>query len=251
MLTTTQALVLREVQYKESDKILTVLTREAGKVTVKARGCRRKGSRTAAACQLLAYSEMTLFEYRDHYTLNEAEPLELFWGVRSDVEKLALGSYFAEVLENLAGEGVADPALLSLILNSLYALDKLNKPLGLVKSAFELKLMALSGYEPLLDACAACGLPDPEKPRLDLVQGVLHCAACKDEVGEGASLALEGSTLAAMRHIVYGDPKRLFSFQLDPKGLDCLSRVCERFLLTQLDRGFNTLDFYKQLKAGM
>lgn len=74
MLTTTQALVLREVQYKESDKILTVLTREAGKVTVKARGCRRKGSRMAAACQLLAYSEMTLFEYRDHYTLNEADP---------------------------------------------------------------------------------------------------------------------------------------------------------------------------------
>ena len=247
MLTTTQALVLREVQYKESDKILTVLTREAGKVTVKARGCRRKGSRMAAACQLLAYSEMTLFEYRDHYTLNEAEPLELFWGVRSDVEKLALGSYFAEVLENLAGEGVADPALLSLILNSLYALDKLNKPLGLVKSAFELKLMALSGYEPLLDACAVCGTPEPEDPRFQLTDGVLHCGCCRPEAGEGASVPLSKGVLSAMRHVIYGDPKRLFSFALGREELERMGRICERFLVTQLDRGFRTLDFYKTL----
>ena len=248
---TTQALVLREVNYKESDKILTVLTAEGGKRTVKARGCRRKNSPLAASAQLLVYSDMTLFEYQERFTLNEAESIRQFWHMKSDVELLALGSYFAEVMEAVAVEGRPDPAALSLILNSLHALDKLNKPQALVKAAFELKLMCLEGYEPLLDACAACGLPDPEKPRLDLVQGVLHCASCKDEVGEGASLALEGSTLAAMRHIVYGDPKRLFSFQLDPKGLDCLGRVCERFLLTQLDRGFNTLDFYKQLKAGM
>ena len=248
---TTQALVLREVNYKESDKILTVLTAEGGKRTVKARGCRRKNSPLAASAQLLVYSDMTLFEYQERFTLNEAESIRQFWHMKSDVELLALGSYFAEVMEAVAVEGRPDPAALSLILNSLHALDKLNKPQALVKAAFELKLMCLEGYEPLLDACAACGLPNPEKPRLDLVQGVLHCASCKDEVGEGASLALEGSTLAAMRHIVYGDPKRLFSFQLDPKGLDCLGRVCERFLLTQMDRGFNTLDFYKQLKAGM
>ena len=59
----TQGLVLREVNYKESDKLLTVLTAEGGKRTVKARGCRRKGSPLAAAAQLLVYSDMTLFEY--------------------------------------------------------------------------------------------------------------------------------------------------------------------------------------------
>ena len=249
---TTQGLVLREVNYKEADKILTVLTAEGGKRTVKARGCRRKSSPLAASAQLLVYADMTLFEYQERFTLNEAESIRQFWHVKSDVELLALGSYFAEVMEAVAVEGRPDPAALSLILNSLHALDKLNKPQDLVKAAFELKLMCLEGYEPLLDACAACGLPQPQEPRLDLLQGVLHCTACKEEVGEeGVSLPLERSALSAMRHIVYGDPKRLFSFQLDPKGLDCLGRVCEDFLLTQLDRGFSTLDFYKRLKAGM
>ena len=247
----TQGLVLREVNYKESDKILTVLTAEGGKRTVKARGCRRKNSPLAASAQLLVYSDMTLFFYQDRITLNEAESIRQFWHVKSDVELLALASYFAEVMEVVSVEGRPDPAAMSLILNSLHALDKLNKPQALVKGAYEMKLMALEGYEPLADACAVCGRPDPEKPMLHLLEGVLHCAACKSEVGEGTSLPLTEEALAALRHILYGDPKRLFSFRLDQTGLDCLAKVCEGFLRTQLDRGFRTLDFYHELKAGM
>ena len=104
----TQGLVLREVNYKEADKILTVLTAEGGKRTVKARGCRRKGSPLAASAQLLVYSDMTLFEYRDHFTLNEAESLQQFWHMKSDVGKLSLASYFAEVMEAVAVEGRPD-----------------------------------------------------------------------------------------------------------------------------------------------
>lgn len=105
---------------------------------------------------------------------------------------------------------MADPAILSLILNSLYALDKLNKPLGLVKSAFELKLMALSGYEPLLDACAVWRHAGAGGSRFQLTDGVLHCGRCRPEAGEGASVPLSKGVLSAMRHVIYGDPKRLF-----------------------------------------
>ena len=247
----TQGLVLREVNYKESDKLLTVLTAEGGKRTVKARGCRRKSSPLAAAAQLLVYSEMTLFEYRDHFTLNEAESIRQFWKVRSQLELLALGSYFAEVMEAVAVEGRPDPGALSLILNSLHALDRLDKPQALVKAAYELRLMCLEGYEPMLDACALCGAPQPEQPRLSVSQGVLHCAGCLVEGGRRDSLPLTPGALAAMRYIAGGDPKRLFSFQISPADLDCLAEVCQAFLLTQLERGFRTLDYYQQLKVGM
>ena len=88
MYITTQGLVLRETVYKESDKLLTVLTAEGGKRTVKAQGCRKKGSALAAASQLLTWSDMTLFEYRDYFTLREASPIEEFRGLRGDLEKL-------------------------------------------------------------------------------------------------------------------------------------------------------------------
>jgi len=245
---TTQGLVLRETNYKEADKILTVLTAEGGKRTVKARGCRRKGSPLAAGSQLLTWSDMTLFEYRDYYTLNEASTLMEFRGLRGDLEKLALGSYFAEVTEAVAEEGVPQKELLSLILNCLYALDKLDRPIEQVKAVFELRLLAAVGYEPMLDACAVCGLPQPEDPRLHLLEGVLHCARCKGEVGEGISMPLNGDALEAMRHVTAAPSKKILSFRLEGEGLARMGQAAEAYLMTQLERGFRTLDFYKQIK---
>lgn len=244
---TTKALVLRGVDYKESDKILTLLTQDMGKVTVSARGCRKKSSPLSAGCQLLCWSEFVLFQHQGRWTVKECSAANEFRGMRTEVEKYALGCYFAEVAELLSVEDLPTPELLALVLNSLYALDRLDRPPALVKAAFEWKAMCLAGYEPLLDACAVCGAELPNQSRFHLREGVLHCAACRDQVGDGISLPLSDDCLAALRHITYGDPKRLFSFRLSPAGLEQLSGTAEAYLLTQLERGFRTLDFYKQL----
>lgn len=243
----TQGLVLRETNYKEADKLLTVLTRDLGKRTVKARACRRKTSKLMGSAQLLVYSDMSLFEKQERFTLQEASTMELFLGLREDIILLSLASYFAEVMELTAQEGVSHPELLSLILNALYALDKLKKETVLVKAAFELSLLCRAGYEPLLDSCAVCGAEHPAEPRLHLREGVLHCAVCRAKLGAGISMPLSAPTLGVMRHIAWGDPKKLFSFRLDPQSMQLLADVCEAFLLTQLERGFRTLDFYKQM----
>ena len=250
MHTKTKALVLREVDYRESDKILTLLTQEQGKLTVSARGCRKKGSAIAAGCQLLAWSEMVLYDYHGKWSVKEAAAERLFQGVRDDLERLSLGCYFAEVAEALALEGIPSPELLSLSLNSLHALDRMGeKPLPLVKTAFEWRSMCLAGYEPLVEGCAVCGADPPAEARFHLREGVLHCAACRDRVGEGISMPLNGQALAALRHIVLGDPKRLFSFRLEGEGLRLLADAGEAYLHTQLERGFRTLDFYKQIRG--
>ena len=220
---TTKALVLRTTDYKESDKILTLFTQDQGKLTASARGCRKKGSAIAAGCQLLAWSEMVLYDYQGRWSVKESATQRLFQGVRDDVQRLALGCYFAEVAELLAVEGLPSPELLSLTLNSLHALDKMpEKPLPLVKSAFEWKAMALAGYEPLLE------------------DGKVR--------GEGISLPLPPPALAALEHILHGDPRRLFSFQLGEEPLKQLAGASEAYLRTQLERGFSTLDYYKSLR---
>ena len=107
--------------------------------------------------------------------------------------------------------------------------------------------MCLAGYEPLADGCAYCGCPDPERPMLDVVQGVLRCGTCG--VKESAlSMPLCQDSLAALRHIVYGDPKRLYSFTLGGDALRRLSAAAEAFAAAQLERGFRSLDFYKSLQ---
>ncbi len=241
-------LVLRTVDYKESDRILTVLTAQRGLVSVKAQGCRRKNSPLAAASQLLVYSQMTLFEYRDYYSVKEAAVQEQFLGLRADLSKLSLASYFAEVAQSVGVEGEANPELLSLVLNSLYALDQLKKPLELIRAAFELRCMSIAGYAPLLDACAVCGLSQPEEPRLNLQEGVLHCKRCGGEVGPGQSLPLSPEMLAAARYIVYGDAKRLFSFRLPEEQLGPFAALTGRYLRAQLEREFKTLEFYLSVR---
>ncbi|MGE4276726.1 MAG: DNA repair protein RecO, partial [Lawsonibacter sp.] len=107
----------------------------------------------------------------------------------------------------------------------------------------------LAGYEPMVDGCAVCGVDSPEEPQFHLKEGVLHCARCRGEVGDGISVPLSQQTLAAMRHIAYGDPKRLFSFSAEEEGLLQLADLAEAYLHTQLERGFRTLDFYKQMQT--
>ena len=244
---TTNALVLREVNYKESDKILTLLTEGEGKLTVSARGCRKKDSPIAAACQLLAWGEFTLYEFRGMWSVKETASERLFDGVRGDLEKVALASYLVEVTEALAEEGRPDPGLLAVTLNCLHALDKLNAPLPQVKAAFEWRSMALAGYEPQIERCGVCFREQPKEPHIHLGEGTVHCAACRDKLGEGVSMPLTPGALAALRHIVWGPRKRLLSFRLDEDGLGRLSDASEAYLMTRLERGFRTLDFYKAI----
>ena len=124
MYLTIQGIVLRVSDYNDHDALLTVLTRKHGKLTIKARGLRRKNSPLTAACQLLAYGEFTLFERGGQYSINEAQVLNLFQNLRGDLERLALASYFAQVAEVLSQEDYPTPELQSLLLNCLYALSE-------------------------------------------------------------------------------------------------------------------------------
>ncbi|MDE7260852.1 MAG: DNA repair protein RecO [Oscillospiraceae bacterium] len=243
--TVVKGIVLRAVDTKESDKILTILTPH-GKLPVVAKGARSRRSRVTACTQLLAYSEFTLSESRGWQYLAEGSTLELFDGVRQDIELLSLASYFAELTEAAALENTESGPVLSLLLNALYALGTLKKPQALVKAAFELKLMALIGFEPLADGCAFCGNPEPKDPVLDVREGVVCCKACgKGE--RGLSMPLSPGALTALRRVLYGEAKRLYSFSLAEPDLKKLGDASEAYIHTVLERGFGTLDFYKTL----
>lgn len=239
----TCGLVLRETVTRDADKILTVLTPDRGRLSVIARGARRKGSRVAAACQLLAYSEMTLYEKGRWTMLDAADTIELFDGLRQDLTALSLAAYFAELTEAMSDGSGGD--VLPLLLNALYALSALKKPPQLVKPAFQFRLMALAGYEPMADGCALCGAPEPENPMLDVVHGVVHCGKCREK--GGLSLPLTASGLAALRYVLYGDPRRLYSFSLSPEGLRALNHAADAYVSAQLERSFRTLDYYKTI----
>ena len=249
MYLTTQALVLRVTAYNDTDALLSVLTPEHGRLTVKARGLRRKNSPLIAPCQLLSFAEFTLFEYRNMYTINEAHAIELFSPLRKDLQKLSLGSYFAQAAETMSQEDLPNPELLSLVLNCLFALAKLNLPEMMVKAVFELRSACLSGYTPDLYGCYRCGCDNPD--RFDISEGRLECVACRDPASTGLRMPVTPGVLDAMRYICSCDSKKLFSFHASAETMEALSYITESYLSTQLERGFSALDFYKSLLIPM
>lgn len=240
---TKRGLVLREVAYREADMMLTVLTESGGKVSVAARGVRRKNSKLSAAVQSLAFSEFSFYESAGRVTVNEAEPIELFFELRSDLVKFALASYFAELLEVTADAEVENPELIRLGLNSFYALAKLQKDPRIIKAAFELRVARYAGYAPEPGVCPVCGKA-PVHPVFSLENGALYCATCPKI---GKTVSVDSGVIAAMQHILFGDLKKLFSFRLEEKGVETLGMLAEGYLLEHFERSFKTLSFYHSL----
>lgn len=214
---------------------------------MKARGALRKGSHLGAAGQALCYSELTLFGNRGRWTADEGSTVEQFLGLREDISRLALGAYFAELLDTVCPEEVPAAEALQLGLNALYALSRGMYSPEHIKAVFELRLLCLEGFRPEAEGCVVCGARDMAEPMFSPDSGVLHCRDCGGAV-EGGALPLDGGSLAALRHIVSAPPKREFSFSLEPDAEQRLSRVCESFALCQLDRGFSSLDYWKSVK---
>ena len=164
----------------------------------------------SAACQLLSYSEFTLFEYKQTYTVNEATSIELFMPLRNDLQKLSLGTYFAQVGGAVAQEDAPSSEILSLVLNCLYALSKLNIPEKQVKAVFELRIVSIAGYTPNLNCCVLCGADEPRF--FDFHGGIMLCTDCV-VLNRSPYQEIDTGVLNALRYITTSDPKRIFSFR--------------------------------------
>lgn len=241
----TDGIIIKETPAKENDKFITALTRHQGLVNAYARGTRRIKNRNATGSGLLCYSDLTFFKSKDTYQLDEASAKEVFFDLRSDIVRLSLAQYFCELALCLAPEGCEAEEFLRLMLNALHYLCKGSRPENVIKAVYELRLLCLAGYMPDLTACSVCNKDEDDILYFDTRGGVLYCPGCRPQ--GGGLIPINRTILAAMRHIAYSEFDRLFRFTLPEVTAKELTRVTERFLLHQVERGFNTLDFYHTL----
>jgi len=243
----TEGIVLREGSVSGNARSLVLLTAKLGKVTALARGAKSIRSSLAASCSQFVYSRFVLFCSQGRYTVDSAEPVELFIALRDDIRKLALAQYFAELSDYAAQEDMPAPEHLKLLANSLYILAKTERDPGLVKACFELRLMSICGYRPYLEGCAECGDDEISEAFFDPEAGGLVCRACAEAGMPVGSMEAPPGVIRAMRHILDSEWQRLFSFSLPESSAEILGHITERFVETQMGRSFPTLAFYSNL----
>ncbi|MDE7390605.1 MAG: DNA repair protein RecO [Lachnospiraceae bacterium] len=244
----TDGLVIREQIIKEQDKLVTVLTRSNGIVRAFAHGAKSIKSSKSAATGLLTYSRFSFYSGRDRYIIDDAVAQEVFIALRKDVEKLALAQYFCELLINLAPEGESAEEYLRLTLNCLHFLCKGERDNDRLKSLFEFRILSMAGYMPNLICCDSCAVYEHDEMYFLPNMGVLVCGDCIGSYKERKICTGLGVT-AAMRHCVYAEFQRLFAFSLSENSLPVLSQASEEYLINQLGKRLQTLDFYKQMRG--
>lgn len=241
---TTEALIIREMSVGESDRLVTMLTREYGVIKAFAPGAKSIKSRKAAATSLLSYSSVTILNKNGTYRISEATPIRIFFKTGSDVVRLSLAQYFCELSLVLAPPD-KDDEFLRVILNSLHFLTEKDKNPTLIKAVTELRIAAISGYMPDLIACENCGKFEDNIMYFNLSQGHILCKDCTDGVG---FVKIDRTLLSAIRHIVYSKLESIYSFTIPEDAANKLSDLTSRYILTQTEHHFNTLDFYNSIK---
>ena len=247
MQTVTDALVLRERKLDEQDRLLTLLSADRGIITAYAKGAGRMKGSMAGATELLCYSHFVLFQNRERCFADKAEANTLFFGIRGDLEKLTLATYFAQLCCELIPENEPAAEELRLMLNTLYCLERDKLPPLQLKAILELRLLTLTGYMPDLFACRARGgRPEDGVVLFDPSGGSICCPGCAPSGAVGL-LPLPPGVFAAMRHIIYCDFEKLFQFKLGEENLPVLAHAVEQYLLCQVERILPALNFYKTI----
>ncbi len=247
---TVKGLVLRETKVGDYDKIITLLTKEYGKISVSAKGSKNLKSRFLAGTQSFCYGSFTLFYSKGKYSLNELELLESFYGLRNDIASLALGGYICALANELSNENEENGELLALTLNALYLIVKNDREKALIKAVYELRALSISGYAPDLVACNGCGCFESDVVLFSVTEGLMWCKECFDklEIKPLDAAVLSPSVLYAMRFILFSEDKKIFSFKLDGGELKYLADICESYMKEKTEHNISALDFYNSVK---
>lgn len=177
---TTQAIVLRHADYREHDRMLTLLSPSMGRVEALCRGCKRPQSPLLAASEWFALGEYVLYAGKGRMTVTSCNLTESFFPLRTDYDKLKHATYILSVAEAAAQPGEKAVELFTLLARSLSRLAYTDRDAQAVTAAFLLHFSAVSGYRPRLSHCVRCGkeMKNEEIRLFDIENGGLLCEKC-------------------------------------------------------------------------
>lgn len=225
-------IVLRSADYKDYDRMLTIFTKDSGRVSALAKGIRKQGSPLRPVSELFCCAEFSFYKTKAYCKINQAELKNSFFNIRGDVAALTVASIMADVCDKTVVEE-SNPRLFALLASALFSLDKGCDPCG-VMVFFVFKALDILGMRPYLDACVVCG--EPVSNRVDISLGGAVCEKHGGEfVGEG--------TLKTISNI-FKIPSKNMSLSL-PKADKQLLSLAQRWLEYALDykpKGFKLLN---------
>ena len=251
MIIKTKALVMREYIVGESDKYVTLFTKEHGKLQALAPKAKKADRGFASSTQLFVYGDFILTSFNDTYRLVGAEIIEMFHDIRNNLEALSYASYFMEYLQAVTEPNLPHPQLLRLSLMALKALCHEGASMHLIRRVFELRSLKELGFMPEIISCTECGevLNEDEKMTyyFSAQAGGSVCSECKKAYVDVVKLCY--STRYTMLYILSAPMNKLFHFKVTKNVEKELAEICNRYVPYYIDKQFKTLDFLERIEG--
>lgn len=194
-----EVLILKEVKYKENDKILHALSKTKGKIQLLSKGCKKNNSHLINVSQLFAYSKCSLFKSKDMYIIDQAELIDNFYNIRNNMDAFLNGNYILELISYVAQENDVDYKIFNMTIELLHCISKFNHDFEKLTAAYELKLLSMLGYKPDFYHCLSCGTNIKSDSYFSVEEGGFYCTNC---VKYGNGIIMEYNEILAMERIL-------------------------------------------------
>ena len=188
-----------------------------GKISCVAKGARRPKSALLAGTQMFCFAEYLMYKGTNTYHINSVEPIEVFYNIRTDLDKLKYAVHINKIIQDVTHENQNCFSILQLLLNTLYVISETDKNLDLVLSIFKMRLASIIGFRPKIEECINCD----EKENLQyfsLKDNGLKCKICGKQ--DKSAISITKSTLNAIKYTITAPPKKLFSFEIKDESLE-------------------------------
>lgn len=228
-------IIIAENNMGDFDKMLTILTPNLGKIGCSAKGSRRPKSLLLSGTQFLCFGEYMLFKGSDHYTMNSCETIEMFYNIRTDLDKLTYASYITKIINDVTTENQNSFNTLKLFLNTLYMISETDKNLDFITSVFKLRMLKILGFAPNTRECTCCKAKEYLN-HFSIIDNGFKCSSCSKQ--DTGSIAMSDPTRNAIMYIMSADPKKIFSFELSENCMKELELIANIYLNEKLEKEY-------------
>lgn len=232
----TKGIILSEHNMGDSDKMLTILTPGYGKIGCAAKGARRQKSLLLAGTQFLCFGEYILYKGSSEiYRMNSCETIEVFYKIRTDLEKLEYASFFTKMISDVTTENQNTYKILQLLLNTLYVVSEKEKDLILVTAIFKLRLLELLGFLPKIKQCSNCN-QEQNLEYFSLKHNGFECSTCGKQ--DKSAIHMQEATKIAIQYILLSPPQKLFSFEVSNEVIKELDMIAKLYTNEKLEKEY-------------
>ena len=212
-----------------------------GKISCVAKGARRPKSALLAGTQMFCFGEYLVYKGSQTYHINSVEPIEVFYNLRIDLDKLKYAVHINKIVQDVTHENQNCYQILQLLLNTLYIISETDKNLDMVLGVFKLRLLCILGFTPQVMQCTNC----QEKENLtyfSLKDNGLKCKICGKQ--DTSTIQISESTLNAIKYTVTAPPKKLYSFDLKDGALEEFKLVSKLYFNEKLEKEYKLEDLF-------